>query len=102
MGFAVACRFGRLPAAVFLLFASLVFYAWWNPRFLPLLLASVGANYAASLLIQHCASRPRWQSAILLAAVAGNLAALFWCKYLAAMLWFLRVHGIADIDLADP
>ena len=101
-GFAVACRLGRLPAALFLLLASLVFYGWWNPRYLPLLAASVGANYAASVLIQRCASRPRWQSAILTAAIAGNLAALFWCKYLAAVLWFLRVHGVADIALADP
>ena len=101
-GFAVACRFGRLPAAVFLLVASLVFYGWWNPRFLPLLAVSIGANYAAASAIAHCAKRPRWQSLILLGAVAGNLAALFWCKYLAAVLWFLRVHGIADIDLADP
>jgi alginate O-acetyltransferase complex protein AlgI len=83
-GFAVACRFGRLPAAVFLLFASLVFYSWWNPRYLPLLAVSIGANYAASVLIMWCAARPRWQSAILMGAIAGNLAALFWCKYLAA------------------
>ncbi len=101
-GFAIACRFGRLPAALFLLFASLVFYGWWNPRYLPLLAASVAANYAASMLIMRWSARPRWQGAILAAAVAGNLAALFWCKYLAAMLWFLRVHGIADVALADP
>jgi alginate O-acetyltransferase complex protein AlgI len=101
-GFALACRFGRLPAALLLLLASLVFYGWWNPRFLPLLVVSVGANYAASALIAHHASRPRWQGAILAGAIAGNLAALFWCKYLAAVLWFLRVHGVADIALADP
>jgi D-alanyl-lipoteichoic acid acyltransferase DltB (MBOAT superfamily) len=101
-GFAIACRFGRLPAALFLLVASLVFYSWWNPRFLPLLIASLGANYIASALILHFESRPRWQSAVLTTAIAGNLAALFWCKYLAAALWFLRVHGVADIPLADP
>ncbi len=100
--FALACRLGRLPAAVFLLLASLVFYGWWNPAYLPLLAASVGANYAASTLLARCAARPRLQSAILAAAIAGNLAALFWCKYLAAVLWFLRVHGLADIPLADP
>ena len=55
-----------------------------------------------SALIMRYTSRPRWQGAILTAAIAGNLAALFWCKYLAAMLWFLRVHGVADIALADP
>ena len=101
-GFAAACRLGRLPAALFLLFASLVFYGWWNPRYLPLLAVSVGANYAASVLIMRCPARPRWQGAILMGAVAGNLAALFWCKYLAAVMWFLHVHGIADVALADP
>jgi alginate O-acetyltransferase complex protein AlgI len=101
-GFAVACRLGCTPAAVFLLVASLVFYAWWNPRFLPLLAVSIGVNFAASALIMRYASRPAQQDAILIAAIAGNLAALFWCKYLVAVLWFLRVHGVADIPLADP
>ena len=90
-GFAVACRLGRTSAAVFLLVASLLFYGWWNPRFLSLLAVSIGANFAASALIMRYASRPAWQDAILIGAITGNLAALFWCKYLAAVLWFLRV-----------
>jgi D-alanyl-lipoteichoic acid acyltransferase DltB (MBOAT superfamily) len=102
VGFAVAGRIGRLPAALLLLFASLVFYGWWNPRFLPLLAVSIAGNYAASVLMMRRAAQSRRQNAILTAAIAGNLAALFWCKYLAAMLWFLRVHGIADVPLADP
>jgi D-alanyl-lipoteichoic acid acyltransferase DltB (MBOAT superfamily) len=101
-GFAVACRLGRRSAALFLLVASLAFYSWWNPRFLPLLLVSIGANFAVSTLIARCAARPGWQSAILTGAIVANLAALFWGKYLAAVLWFLRAHGVADVALADP
>jgi alginate O-acetyltransferase complex protein AlgI len=101
-GFALACRFGRQPAAVFLVLASLLFYGWWNPYFLALLIISIAANYTASRLLVRCVERPRWQNVILTAAITANLSALFWCKYLAAVLSFLRVHGIADIALADP
>jgi D-alanyl-lipoteichoic acid acyltransferase DltB (MBOAT superfamily) len=101
-GFALACGLGRVSAAWFLLLASLVFYGWWNPRFLPLLVVSIVANYAAAALLMRWSARPRWQDAILVVAISANLAALFWCKYLAAVLWFLRVHGIADVPLADP
>jgi D-alanyl-lipoteichoic acid acyltransferase DltB (MBOAT superfamily) len=101
-GFAIACRWGRPVAAPWLLVASVVFYGWWNPAFVPLLLVSVGANHAASELILRFAERPRLQGAVLTTAIGGNLAALFWCKYLGAVLGFLRLHGLADIALADP
>ena len=33
-------------ARLWLVAASLFFYAWWNPRYLPLIVGSVVANYA--------------------------------------------------------
>ena len=101
-GFAFACRVGPRAPVLWLVAASLVFYGWWDLAFVPLLLASVGANYAASRLILHLAARKRLQNAVLAAAIGGNLATLFWCKYLAAALAFLRVHGVAGVALADP
>lgn len=101
-GFALASRAGPQAVIAWLVVASLVFYGWWNPAFVALLLGSITANYAASRLILHLASRPRWQRTVLAAAIAANLSALFWCKYLAAFLDFLRLHGIADVAFADP
>lgn len=75
-------------AKVVLLLASLVFYGYWNVDFLPLLLGSIGVNYGLSLAIA------RSRSALLLAgAVAGNLALLFYFKYLG---FFADIAGIAS------
>lgn len=97
-----AARGSRAAAMLWLVAASLVFYGWWNPAFLTLLGASVGANYALSRAILANAARPRWQSWLLGAGVAGNLAMLVHYKYLAAILGFLRTQGMTDINFADP
>lgn len=62
-----------------LLLASLLFYAWGEPRFVPLLLASSLLNYAAGYLL----ARARQRRQMLLAAGIGlNLAMLGYFKYL--------------------
>nr|WP_246344099.1 MBOAT family O-acyltransferase [Acidocella aromatica] len=43
-GFLAAAKLGRRAAMLWLLAVSLVFYAWWKPPFLLLLLVSIGAN----------------------------------------------------------
>jgi len=101
-GFFAAGRLGRRVAGCWLIAASLVFYGWWNTGFVPLLLASIAGNYAAARLIHALAPRPRRQTAALVIAIAANLAALLYYKYLAAMLGFLRMHGVADIVFTDP
>ena len=61
-----------------LLVASLVFYAWGEPRCVPLLLLSAVLNYTAGRLIfQSTRRRLQW----LWAGVAGNLALLLYFKY---------------------
>jgi alginate O-acetyltransferase complex protein AlgI len=101
-GFFATARLGRRFAACWLIVASLFFYGWWNAGFVPLLIASVTANYAAGLLLHRWEGRSRRQNWVLSLAIAGNLAALVHYKYLAAMLGFLRAHGVADVALADP
>ena len=101
-GFWAACRIGPRVAAAWLLAASLLFYGWWNPVFLLLLLASITGNYALASLILRARSgrgcRPRcWRSGI-----AGNLGALGYYKYLGALLGFLRLHGVAAVAFTDP
>ena len=76
-GFALAGQWSRRAALLVLLLASLVFYAWWNPIFLPLLVGSMIANYALAQVMRRSA-RPRlW----LIAGLVGNLGLLGWFKY---------------------
>ena len=99
-GFALACRLGRTAAMGWLLLASLVFYGWWNAAFLPVLLVSIAGNFLAARLI--LATEGRAGRAVLIAAVALNLAALGFYKYLAAILHGLGVPASAFAEPALP
>jgi D-alanyl-lipoteichoic acid acyltransferase DltB (MBOAT superfamily) len=98
-GYFLAGRLGRRAAAVWLLGASFVFYGWWNPAFLPVLLVSIAFNYAASEVILRVASRPGWQAGLLAGAIATNISALFYYKYLVAVLLFFGVSRPLPIAL---
>jgi alginate O-acetyltransferase complex protein AlgI len=74
---------GRRDAAMIsLAIASLVFYGWWNPRYVVLLLGLMAFNYVAVrwLVRNGITGTPRSKLALSL-AIAGNLAALGWFKY---------------------
>jgi D-alanyl-lipoteichoic acid acyltransferase DltB (MBOAT superfamily) len=47
LGFFLAARFSHAWALAWLTLASLFFYAWWNPIWLPLMLASIAFNFFA-------------------------------------------------------
>ena len=51
IGFIVASHLYRAAARFWLVAASFVFYGWWDPAFVPVLVVSVGFNYTSSLLI---------------------------------------------------
>ncbi len=63
-----------------LLAAGMYFYAWWDWRFLGLLLAGVLADYAIGLGLGN-ATRPARRRALLLLSLALNLGALGFFKY---------------------
>jgi alginate O-acetyltransferase complex protein AlgI len=63
-----------------LLLASLAFYAWGEPTFIPALLASILANFALGLLIDRWRGR-RAGSWILAIAVTSNVGLLAVYKY---------------------
>lgn len=65
---------------VVLLFSSLLFYAWGEPKFVLLMIASILFNYYMGLLIAN--SREQNRKAILIFSVAVNLLVLFIFKYL--------------------
>ena len=76
-GFFAFGAFGRQRLALgWLTLMSLVFYGWWNPVHVPLLLASMGCNYLLGRRLGRHPSR-----ALLTAGVAGNLLLLGYFKY---------------------
>ena len=81
--FALA-RHSSAAAALWLVLASLFFYGWWDPRFVPLLLASTGFNFLAGRAIaaQAAAEPGRRRARLILGfAVAVDLCVLGWFKY---------------------
>ncbi len=82
-----------------LLVASLVFYAWGESRYLPLIVGSVAFNWTMGRAIgsaNDIRRRRRW----LAAAVAGNLAALALFKY--ANFAVANVNALAPVLAMAP
>jgi alginate O-acetyltransferase complex protein AlgI len=79
-----------------LIAVSLFFYGWWDPRFLPLLVASIILNWLAA----RAYFRWRRQS-ILIAAIAVDLAVLALFKYLNFFLATLGVVARAELPAFD-
>lgn len=79
----LAQRFaGDKPAKIWLVAASLFFYAWGNILFLPLLAGTVIFNYFIVRLIRKNRSRPALSKMLLALSVLENLGLLFYFKYL--------------------
>jgi len=64
---------------LFLVFASLFFYSWWNPAYLPLILVSMVFNYAIGNNMHKYEISKR--KLLLTLGVVGNLSLLGYFKY---------------------
>ncbi len=74
-----------------LIFLSFVFYAWWDWRFLPLLVLSIGINWLLAELFVA------WRrGAIVIVALAANLSVLAFFKYSAFL------SGLIGAPLITP
>src|SRR3989338_6255604 len=86
-----------------LLVASLVFYGWWDWRFLGLLLLSVSVDYACGLLVDRTRSprrTPAAPRALLATAVSISLGILGLFKYYEFFATSLaRLAATLDVDL---
>jgi len=77
LGFFLFAGSGRKRwAALWLTLASLVFYGWWNPANVPLLLGSIAFNYLLGGYLLRSRSK-----VMLVVGVAANLALLVYYKY---------------------
>lgn len=96
LGFFSLAKYKEVYAAGWLAAASLVFYGWWDYRYIPLLLTSIALNYWSAYRIGESVDRTakkRW----LTLAVAANLLLLGYYKY--ANFFLSSVSAITDFPL---
>ena len=89
---------GARAAAGWLTLASLFFYAWWDMRFLPLLLASIALNFGAGIRISR--SQGQGRKTWLTIAVTLNLCLLAYFKY--ADFFVASTNSITGSNLSLP
>ncbi len=71
-----------IGAKGFLVFASLFFYSWWNPIYLPIILISMLFNYMVGNILNKDASHARVsKKSILTFGIVSNIALLGYFKY---------------------
>ncbi len=63
-----------------MLFGSWLFYAWWTPKFLILIIFLTIVTWLAAILIDKSASE-QFKTRIMAGAIIVNLASLAWYKY---------------------
>jgi D-alanyl-lipoteichoic acid acyltransferase DltB (MBOAT superfamily) len=93
IGYQIAAHWHRRAVVIWLGFASLAFYAYWKPAFLIVLVASILFNYAMASLISRRIPNRIPSEAILTLAIAVDLAALCYYKYLFPLLNFFARHA---------
>jgi alginate O-acetyltransferase complex protein AlgI len=101
-GFFVCGRRSEALGAAWLAAASLFFYGWWDYRYLPLLLASVGFNYWCGQRLRSAAGAGK---RLLCGAIAVNLGLLAYYKYAAffvASVGALSGDALPALDIVLP
>lgn len=105
-GFVILSRFGQARVVVpWLLAMSLVFYGWWQPVYLTLLLGSVIANFLIGAAIVRRTQVGQSSGVLLGIGVIGNLVLIGWFKYLgffAGISDALLGSGFGFIEVALP
>jgi alginate O-acetyltransferase complex protein AlgI len=98
--FLLGRRRSPLAAIGFLAAASLFFYGWWNPLYLPLLGGSIVFNFLVGRRLSASPVAARGDRAILWLGVAGNLSLLGYFKY--AGFFAANLNSLAGLSLPIP
>jgi hypothetical protein len=101
-GYFLIARASLWAAASWVGAASLVFYGWWNPKYVLLLLASIAVNFAVGRAIARSreAGRMRHAKTLLVAGLAFDLSLLAFYKYANFFAENLNAAG-AGLTLPD-
>lgn len=83
-GYFLVARMTRAPiySLFFLAAASLAFYAYWDPHFLPIIICSIGVNYLFGLLLGRSGLSQQYRKLLFIVAIVSNLLALGFYKYI--------------------
>jgi len=96
--FLIGQKLGRAAAIAWLIFASLFYYAWWNPIYVGLILASMGTNFLFGRAIGRRDSKALGSRRALLAlGVIFNLSLLGYFKY--ANFFVDTANELLDVDV---
>ena len=77
-----SARFQRKLSIAWLVLASLFFYAWWNPIYLPLMIGSILFNFYVALALRKAKKHYAAHSLpLLIIGIVGNLLLLGYFKY---------------------
>ena len=79
-----------------LLLGSWLFYAWWSPKYLLLVIALTLVAWAAGLAIE-AARAERRKTRVMALAIAINVACLAWYKYANVVVPALRQSGHSPV-----
>lgn len=93
----------------FLTIASYIFYGWWQPWFVLLMMASTVLDYVCGGIIAEPGASPLRRRAALMTAIIGDIALLAFFKYytftaqnLNHLLPLLGVHSLPLLRVALP
>ena len=100
--FAALSRADHRWSKAWLCLASLVFYGWWDVRWVPVLLVSIAFNYLVGYGIILRANAGRTAAPLLGAGIGANLLALAYYKYLGAVLGFFGAQGLVPLATGLP
>jgi alginate O-acetyltransferase complex protein AlgI len=101
LGYWSLTRLGRKALLSWFALISLVFYAYWNPAYLLLLLASILLNFAFSVVITMPGLRDEIRGRWLTIGIVADLLVLVYYKYLYPLLNFFAKHHIGSHHFAD-
>ena len=99
-GYYVLFRKSRNLQNIFLLIASLIFYAWGEPKFVLIMMASIIFNWLMGFLVDRYRDKKGAVRAIMTTDVIFNLGLLFVFKYL--MFTMQNINSLFGIDLHVP
>lgn len=103
-GYQIAAKFGKRSTIGWLAVMSVVFYSWWDWRFVFVLVGSMLVNFTASRLIA-AAPTPERKKFWMIAGIVADLGGLFWFKYMIHVLRFFTSIGLGRhtwTDIALP
>ncbi len=86
---------------VFLLVASLVFYAWGEPKFVIIIIVSILINYLFALLIEYSRKSLYICKISLVLSIVSNIGLLFYYKYFDFIVSSINAIGHFTIPLKN-